>query len=246
MVVVRHAFRWAVSFIVASTFAPWSWHSVVGQSNATPEAIESPLAACNEPDLVAETVAIPNAASSTFQAQGAVLGNGPRGIVFSNESGNDPCPWVDLAQELANGGFTMLLYRYSGWIPEADVVGAVQVLWERGVESVILVGASIGATSSLIAAAAIQLPVDAIAAISPNESSQLEEAASTLEMPVLLVTTRDDPIGSSRATTEMVFDLLPGERQVVVMAGDLHGYALLFNPEDDYVGWVLRSFLERP
>jgi hypothetical protein len=94
--------------------------------------MESPLAACDEPDVVAETVAFANAESSTFEIQGAVLGNGPSSVIFSNESGNHPFPWGDLAQGLANDGYTVLLYRYSGWTPETDVAGAVQFLRGRG------------------------------------------------------------------------------------------------------------------
>jgi hypothetical protein len=32
---------------------------------------------------------------------------------------------------------------------------------------------------------------------------------------------------------------------VLILSGDLHGYDLLFNPDDEHVGWVLRFFLER-
>ena len=105
-------------------------------------------------------------------------------------------------------------------------------------------GASLGSNSSLIAASTSEPPVDAVVAISPVASTELEEAAGLLEMPVLLVTTQDDPIGSSCAATELLFDLLLGERQVLILSGDLHGYDLLFNPDDEHVGWVLRFFLE--
>jgi predicted esterase len=80
----------------------------------------------------------------------------------------------------------------------------------EAVEPLLFVGASLGANSSLVAASTSEPSVDAVVAISPAESTELEEAAGLLEMPVLLVTTQDDPIGSSRAATELLFDLLLG------------------------------------
>lgn len=245
MNVPDYVFRWASALIFAGEIALWSLPIAHSQDATPPGAVESPLAACNEPNLITETVAIPNAESSIVQAQGAVLGNGPKGIIFSNESGNDPCPWVELAQGLANDGHTVLLYRYSGWTPETDVVGAVQVMRERGVESVILVGASVGATSSLLAGTIVEPAVDGVAALSMNESAALEDAAGQLQMPVLLIASQDDPTGSSGPASARVFGLLPGERHAVILPGTQHGYALLAGEDGTYVASVLTAFLTR-
>lgn len=70
-----------------------------------------------------------------------------------------------------------------------------------GAERVVLVGASIGGTASLVAAAQIEPRVDGVVSLSavnvlsviPDPDVTARRAVRQLRMPVLLVSTEDDP-----------------------------------------------------
>jgi hypothetical protein len=100
-----------------------------------------------------------------------LFGDGEPGVVLSymGNPGDDQADWYGVATSLAEDGYTALTYNRRGVCPGGqhgcsagpssygaswkDVVGAFRYLRERGARRVVLVGASIGAMSSLFAAA---------------------------------------------------------------------------------------------
>jgi hypothetical protein len=44
----------------------------------------------------------------------AIVGRGPVGVVFANQSGNNVCPWLPYARELARQDMRALLFDYPG------------------------------------------------------------------------------------------------------------------------------------
>lgn len=243
----RYLVLFAVAVVVFSVSAGlWLAATVLpvaAQGAATPAA-ESPMAECDGPVPDAEIVTVPNQESSVVTATGALFGRGPTGVIFSNESGNDPCIWLEFATSLPSEDFTVLIYRNSGWSPASDIVGAVAVMRERGVESVLLIGSSAGANASLLAGATVTPPVDGIVAISFRLAPGIETGAAQLTMPVLLVTSTDDPLTSGSESAEQLFLLLPSERQVLILPGQGHGSTLFEGDDGGYVRGVLHAFLD--
>jgi len=243
----RYLVLFAVAvFVFSVTAGLWLAATVLpiaAQGAATPAA-ESPLAECEGPVPDAEIVAVPNQESSVVTATGALFGRGPTGVIFSNESGNDPCIWLEFATSLPSEDFTVMIFSYSGWTPASDTVGAVAVMRERGVQSVLLIGSSAGANASLIAGMTVTPPVDGIAAISFGVTPEIEAGAAQLTMPVLLVTSTDDPLTSGNESEEQLFLLLPSERQVLILPGQGHGTILLEGDDGGNVRGVLRAFLD--
>ncbi len=95
--------------------------------------------------------------------RGYQFGNGRAVVVFSHMYGTDQRIWFALAEELARRGYTAITYDYRGIgqsggkfvIAETyrDALAAIAYATRRGRRPVILIGASMGGTVSLKAAA---------------------------------------------------------------------------------------------
>jgi hypothetical protein len=130
---------------------------------ATTRAVSSILDACPLNDLAAAPITI--AGSDGAQLEGALVGEGQVGVVLSNQNDNDVCPWLSFARTLHDDGYQVLLYRYSaaGARPSNDLAAAVAALQAQGVERIMLVGASIGASATVVVAS--QNPPGVVAAV---------------------------------------------------------------------------------
>src|ERR1051325_11320678 len=108
---------------------------------------------------------------------GIVLGGGPAGVVLAHQYPADLCGWWPYALVLARDGFRVLLFdfRCFGLSPcptegggdlSADGAGAAAELRRRGATTVALVGASLGGTTSLMAATKMTPQPDAVVSLS--------------------------------------------------------------------------------
>ena len=109
-------------------------------------------------------------ASDGVPLDGRLFGKGDEGVVLVHmgRPGDTQADWAGLARVLAGKGYLVLTYNRRGICPRRgagcskgfdsyeeswrDVVGAVRFLRERGARKTVVVGASIGAMSSLYAA----------------------------------------------------------------------------------------------
>jgi pimeloyl-ACP methyl ester carboxylesterase len=104
---------------------------------------------------------------------GLVLGTGSAGVVLVHQIDADLCQWLPYGRQLAGRGYRVLLVDLGGFgssepssQPDQDVKQAVGFLRQQGVRSIVLIGASLGATSSLSAAVIVRPPVDAVVSLS--------------------------------------------------------------------------------
>src|SRR5262249_10928904 len=128
----------------------------------------------------------------------AVTGTGTTGVVLLHQSDGSVCQWWPFARRLAALGYQALALDFrdhgsSGRGPSADAnrydldaVAAVAALRARGVARVYLVGASMGGTTALVAAA--ETPGDGVAALpGPAQYGPLDAgpAVAGLTLPLL-------------------------------------------------------------
>lgn len=158
-----------------------------------------------------------------------ILGTSHRAVVVSNQSGQDLCGWKDLADTLVAQGDEVVLYDYLG--PADDNAEAI-TSWMRshGAQKVALLGGSQGAKASIIAAAALKTPPEALVALSAEqylEGEDVAKSAAKLRCPTLFVTADHDPFDSTSSNEEFQKEAPPGVSTLTVVPGSDHGIQLL-------------------
>jgi hypothetical protein len=181
-------------------------------------------------------------------SQVAVLGTGPVGVVLSNQSDQNLCAWLPFARTLAARGLRVLVYDYGMTADQAgDVAKAAATLRELGVRTVMLVGASLGAKASLIAAPAITPPVGGVVSLSAERTMagrDVQPFAAKLRAAVLFVVAKGDAYGAPDATLQLYKAAAKASsRRLVVLPGDAHGIDLLSGPNGARVRSMIIDFL---
>jgi pimeloyl-ACP methyl ester carboxylesterase len=162
-------------------------------------------------------------------AQGAVLGAGPVGVVLSNQSDQNLCGWLPFGRTLAGRGFRVLLHDYVGDPVEAVARGAAK-LRSLGAHTVFLIGASEGAKASLVAGTTVRPPVAGVVSISPEQYLQgtdMVPVAARLRVPVLYLSARDDLVAGSAPSDLYKATTNSPSRRLAVLPGTAHGTDLL-------------------
>ena len=202
-----------------------------------------------------------------MQLDGAVLGSGRTVVVLATEYPADLCSWLPEALVLQKRGFRVFLFDFRGFglstqPPAAkqrrfveDVVGAAREVRARGATRVYLMGASLGATSSIVAAGRIKPLVAGVVSLSgeanlnervADTGLDAETAAKHLKVPVLYVAARDDPLTPPLDVAHMRTALRSKGSSVHVFAGTFHGWDMLYlAPYRSRVDSLIRGFLRR-
>jgi pimeloyl-ACP methyl ester carboxylesterase len=195
---------------------------------------------------------------------GRVFGEGQVGVVLAHMFPADQTSWWAFARVLAQNGFTVLTFDFRGYCPGGvagcsegqrdvaamwqDVLGAVDFMIARGLVRVMLVGASMGGTASLIAAAQPGVPVVAIVALSAPQSFEGLTADPTLLGNVtaakLFVAGNSDPTGAATAAQAM-YDQSPPPKQVEIFTSSDHGTDLLTGNQSGRVQTLIIGYLEQ-
>lgn len=217
--------------------------SVPSPATATVGAAGSILDACPTNDLLATPLPIMGADGKLLE--GALVGEGAVGVVLSNQNDNDPCPWLPFARTLRDDGYRVLLYRYGsgGARPSDDLAAAVATFTEQGAQRIVLVGASIGASATVVVASGNPSGVVAavpLSAVSVVDGRSITRFAEQLTLPTLFVTADHDGSGSSQAVP-LIHQLAPAaQKQLLVVPGTAHGWELL---QDEAVLAQVQAFI---
>jgi dienelactone hydrolase len=135
---------------------------------------------------------------------GVEVGTGTTGVVLGHQYLSDHCEFMPFARELAAAGFRALAIdfrdygRSSGGDPnrlDLDVAAAAARLRADGATRIKLVGASMGGTAVLVAAARIRPAVAGVVSLSgPTYFHGLDavKAVRSSHVPVRFVVSRDD------------------------------------------------------
>ena len=196
-----------------------------------------------EPGVGCEAEAAAGTAARVTTPAGAsiatiALGSGPVAVVLAHQSGGDLCQWLPYGTVLADRGYRVVAFDFAGngastLVGEEsfvdDIAAVVAHVRSDGASTVVLVGASMGGTMSLAAAAAIEPAVDGAVAVSaPSTFSTVDATAAvpSLTMPVLYLVGRSD--GGFAASATALAEATPAElARLEIVDAYSHGVELL-------------------
>lgn len=199
-----------------------------------------------------ERVAFQTADSITLR--GYLWGNGRHAVVLSHMFGTDQSIWFQFARKLEAEGFTVLTYDFRGVgksdgeliIPrvDRDVVAAIKFVKGRRPRSIFLIGASMGGTASLVAAA--QQKVNGVVVMASGmrfEGLDAQPHLPNLKVPKLfIVGSGDAPFNES---AQVMYARTPQPKQLLVFPTDAHGTNLLATLHRSEIEQAILGFLRK-
>lgn len=172
-----------------------------------------------------------------FRLEGQVLGAGQKGIVLSHMYPADQRSWFAAAAELASDRYLVLTFDFRGYgssqgskdieVIDRDVRAAIRHMREElGAAQIVLVGASMGGSASLIASSTV--PVAGVVTLSaPVRFRGLDagRVAGLVSVPKLFIAAEGDV--AAAADAEILFRTSADPRQIKIVPGDEHGTDIL-------------------
>jgi pimeloyl-ACP methyl ester carboxylesterase len=249
--------RWTRVVVVA--FAAMGMLAGCSSGAKHPPAVAgSPAPAFEDcPELVAAAKPLYFSDLKGTRLAGAMLGSGHTGIVLAHMSDGNACGWVPYAKDLGAAGYRVMIFSFQGFGESAsataggtyadNVLGAAQYLRQHGATSVAYVGASMGGTSVLTAAAQAPLPAAVVSLSGPGKYAGLDAAgaAAKLTVPVLYVAAEHDVgfVDDARTMDAATPKSVPHELKIV--PGGDHGLDMLRvdAPEGSTVRQEVTTFL---
>ena len=199
-------------------------------------------------------------ASDGQQIKGVVLGSGTAGVVLGHQGNRNLCSWLEFAHALADRGYMALAVDFRGYggstlkqgstkqtAADLDIAAAVAELRKRGAQRVVIIGASLGATGGVVAAANIEPAVQGIVQISgPTECCGTDAGAALpkLKVPILYVVSTDDAEVYD-SMHKMYSDTKVKEKRIVMYEGIDHGTDILDGTHGDALQTELLGFLTK-
>ena len=207
------------------------------------------LVACGEaeepvaPDATSEAVSF--RAADDVRLEGRLFGDGATAVVLSHMRPADQSSWWDFADELADEGYLALTYNFRGYCPggtvgcsdgdrntEAiwqDVLGAIDFVRSRGAGRVMLIGASMGGTASLIAASRDGVDADVVITLSAPVAFEglaaSPDVLTRIRAAKLFIAGVDD--GSAAGSAQTLYDRSPPPKRLEILTTGDHGTDIL-------------------
>jgi hypothetical protein len=189
----------------------------------------------------------PLEAGGATGAPAARLGTGRTGVVFANDSINDPCSWSALARTLAAHGYAVAVFKASRGLEVDQAVTVGTALRGVAARRVVLIGASVGARAVLQAGAGDPRGVVGLVALSAersvtNSPGDLLPDMGRVRLPVLSIGSRRDPLTKRGSDTRALDRKLAHDRMLLV-SGSAHGTELLGGRHGPQVRGTILRFL---
>ena len=190
---------------------------------------------------------------------GRLYGSATKAVILSHMYPADQTSWNPVAEELSRRGYLVLTFDFRGYGDsegskddlgriDQDVAAAFKHVASAGATDVVLVGASMGGTASLTAAATFQalssIRMAGVVTLSaPVEFMGLSAAAAVpnLVVPLLFIAAEGDE-GAEGARQLQELSGNTGDLQIVL--GSAHGSELFTGAQAEEVWTMLLSFLE--
>ncbi|GAA1885575.1 alpha/beta fold hydrolase [Asanoa iriomotensis] len=187
---------------------------------------------------------------------GLLGGKGSTGVVLAHQAEADLCQWILGFNELIGKGYQVLAFDFHGHGAsessevgfDKDVAAAAATLRAAGATTVVLVGASMGGTFSIAAAAEISPPVAGVVSVSAplaygGVSAQQE--TPKLAVPALFLAQQDDGLfGDAALEFEKAATASP-DAQALVTPGATHGVPLVIEGGDAKLRAAFFAFLAK-
>jgi esterase/lipase len=193
-----------------------------------------------------------------FTLRGVVLGRGSVGVVLGHEKNADLCNWLPFARVLAGAGYRVLALDFRGhgssqatranlkaFRLDRDFAAGAKLLRSRGATRTVLMGASMGGTGALVAAAALQPQPAAVVVLSSlTDFSSLDArpAVTRLRSPTLYVVGKDDSCCTEDMQTLYDTAASPVKRLEFLDSGE-HGTKLLKGATGPSLRAMILAFL---
>jgi pimeloyl-ACP methyl ester carboxylesterase len=205
-------------------------------------------------------------AADDVRLYGALVGKGRVGIALAHEYNADLCNWAPYARYLAARGFRVLLFdmrcfgksacRKSSHV-DADVSGAAAELRRRGASRIVVAGASLGGSATLVAAASLARPPAAVVSLSAPGTGTLvgslghafaldpDAAVRRLKAPTLfLAASSDEPFQNDARSLYAISS--SRAKRLEIVAGPAHGTGMLdpvLNPAAKHARALIVAFI---
>jgi dienelactone hydrolase len=162
-------------------------------------------------------------AADGVRIEGSTFGTGSVGVVLGHGSDGSQADWWPFAETLAERGYTALAIDFRSYCPGGaagcsgdgstadawqDMLGGSRYLEKHGAKQVVLMGSSMGATASVVAAAHSDAGVAGVIALSGSSvccgMETDKQVVEAIDVPMLLVVGRLDAgfVGSTRRWSE--------------------------------------------
>jgi uncharacterized protein len=194
--------------------------------------------------------------------EGRLFGEGSVGVVLSHMRPADQTSWWDFAEELADEGYLVLTYDFRGYCPGGvggcsegeqdlgqiwrDVLGAVDFIRSRGARQVALIGASMGGTASLVAAAEQGVAADVVVTLSAPASFEgmalTPQVLTKVTAAKLFVAGNGD--GSAPDDAQALYAASPTPKRVEILTTDDHGTDILDGNQSGRARTMILTYLE--
>jgi len=201
--------------------------------------------------------------SDGVELEGRLSGGGTVAVVLSHMYPADQSSWWPFADALSDEGYLVLTYNFRGYCPggEAgcsegpkdiaeiwrDVLGAISFVRSQGAKRVMLIGASMGGTASLIAAGQEEADVSAVVTLSaPTSFGGLAVDADGLAAvgaAKLFIAGVGD--GSAAASAEDLYERSPPPKRLEILTTDDHGTDILSGNQAGPVRTLILEYLDR-
>jgi pimeloyl-ACP methyl ester carboxylesterase len=221
------------------------------------------LAACGEsppPDLSGSR-AVTFESRDGVGLEGRLFGDGSTGVVLSHMRPADQRSWFAFANRLADQGYLVLTYDFRGYCPGGDggcsqgdlqisaiwqdVLGAMDFVRSQGATTVALVGASMGGTASLVAAAQEGSDAAVVVTLSaPVSIEGLDADAAVLQRVdanKLFIAGLGD--ASAAASAQDLYEIAPPPKRVEISPADDHGTDLLTGSQGEAIQRLIETYL---
>ncbi len=188
-----------------------------------------------------------------MELAGDLRGDGDTGVVLAHMFPADRTSWDEFASLLAAQGYLVLNFDFRGYGDSAgtkeigdmwrDVLAAADEVRHRGAASVVVIGASMGGTAALVAAARAEL--DGVVTLSaPSVFMGIAappEVVAAVDEPKLFIAAQGD--GQAATTAQAFYDVAPGAKRLEILNGDEHGTDLLEGGQAEVARMRILDFL---
>jgi pimeloyl-ACP methyl ester carboxylesterase len=182
---------------------------------------------------------------------GSIFGTGEIGVILTHMRGRDQTSWFPFGRFAAESGYKVLTFDFRGYGKSTgtkdtrmnrDLEAAVAYMRAKGAKEIILIGASMGGTSSIDLASELQ--IQGVAALSPPAVFGRIDALSAVEsmvIPLLLIVAENDsPYYSDARKIESA----AAATQFLALTGQQHGTNLLIDHRNEVFANLL-AFIDR-
>jgi pimeloyl-ACP methyl ester carboxylesterase len=199
------------------------------------------------------------ASADGVELSGRVFGEGPTGVVLSHMRPSDQTSWWDFARQLADDGYVALTYDFRGYCPGGDagcsggdkaiaaiwqdVLGAIDEIRAEGATRVVLIGASMGGTASLVAAskADVEVVVTLSAPVSIEGLVADPDTLATVTAAKLFIAGNGDAQAADAA--QQLFATSPQPKRLNIVTSNDHGTDLLTGNQAGILRTTILNYL---